>query len=99
VELQRRYQAQGLQVIGIAYEDGPLAEQQQRVNFVRQRLGVNYQILLGAGDTCPLKQQLGVQMFPTLILVDAQGNILWRSEGLDSQQLAQLENEIRRRLN
>ncbi|MDW8223868.1 MAG: thioredoxin-like domain-containing protein [Gemmatales bacterium] len=98
VDLQRRYGSLGLQVIGIAYEDGTLTEQQQRINFVRQRFGVNYRILLGNGENCPVKQQLAVQSFPTLILLDGQGNILWRCEGLDSQQLAQLESEISRRL-
>ncbi|GBD37156.1 Thiol-disulfide oxidoreductase ResA [bacterium HR36] len=98
-DLQRRYGSHGLQVIGIAYEDGSLAEQQQRVNFVRQRMGLNYRVLLGAGESCPVKQHFGVQSFPTVVLLDAQGNILWRSEGLDTQQLAQLEYEIRRRLN
>ncbi len=98
VDLQRRYGPRGLQVIGIAYEDGSPAEQQQRVNFVRQRLGLNYRVLLGQGDHCPVKNALAVHSFPTLILLDEQGNILWRTEGLDSSQLAQLENEIRRRL-
>jgi hypothetical protein len=54
--------------------------------------------LLGQGDHCPVKNALAVHSFPTLILLDEQGNILWRTEGLDSSQLAQLENEIRRRL-
>jgi len=99
VDLQRRYAARGLQVIGIAYEDGSLAEQRQRVNFVRQRLGLNYRVLLGNGENCPVKNSLGVQSFPTLVLLDEQGNILWRAEGLDSSHLLQLENEIRRRLN
>ncbi|MCS7166392.1 MAG: thioredoxin-like domain-containing protein [Gemmatales bacterium] len=97
-DLQRRYGPQGLQIIGIAYEEGTLSEQQQRVNFIRQRLGLNYRILLGSGDTCPVKQQFAVQSFPTLILVDSRGNILWRCEGFDFHQLAQLENEIARRL-
>lgn len=99
VELQHRYGPQGLQVIGIAYEDGPIIEQQQRLNFVRQRFGLNYRILLGNGENCPVKSQLHVQSFPTLVLLDSQGHILWRSEGLDAQRLAQLEEEIRRRLN
>ncbi len=99
VELQRRYGPQGLQVIGIAYEEeAPLQELLDRVNFVRRRQGVNYKIVLGEGNRCPLLTKLGVQTFPTFILLDENGQIVWRGEGLTSQTKARLETEIRNRL-
>ncbi len=98
-ELHRRYGSQGLEVVGIAYEmDGTFAEKAQRVNFVRQRQSVGYKTLLGEGDNCPVRTKLGVKAFPTLILLDAQGAIVWRGEGLTSQNKAALDDEIRRRL-
>lgn len=97
VSTQERYRSYGLQVIGIAYEQEGTPEQQaQRIKGFRDRLGINYPLLLG-GDMryCPVKNQFRVEAFPTLVLLDAQGNILWRSEGLDDAKRAELEGQIR----
>jgi thiol-disulfide isomerase/thioredoxin len=98
VELQRRYGSKGLEVIGIAYEEGPRSEQVERLQFVKLRQGINYKLLLGGGQDCPVLQRLHIRSFPTLILVDEQGEMVWRSEGLSAKSKAQLEAEIRRRL-
>jgi hypothetical protein len=98
IDLHRRYGPLGLEVVGIAYEDGTHEEQVQRINFVRLRQGVNYKLLLGQGNDCPVMTKLGVHEFPTLILVDASGEILWRGEGLSPQAKARLESEINQRL-
>ena len=98
VDLQRRYGPRGLEIVGIAYEEGTMTEKIQRVNFVRQRQGANYRILLGEGDHCPVLTKLGVRSFPTLILLDGRGQILWRGEGLTDQNKTRLEQEIRRHL-
>jgi thiol-disulfide isomerase/thioredoxin len=103
-ELQRRYGSQGLQVVGIAYEEGSRTEQAQKVINVRARLGINYVTLLGGNGTgprspCPVKTQFQVTSFPTLVLLDEQGNILWRNrEGVNSEELRELDFLIRQRL-
>jgi thiol-disulfide isomerase/thioredoxin len=99
VQMQRQYGQQGLDVIGIAYEEGTTEEQTRKVKATRDRMGINYRLLLGAdADRCPVKSQMAVSGFPTLILVDEYGNMLWRSEGLDSAKARQLDGEVRRRL-
>lgn len=99
VQLQRQYGPQGLDVIGIAYEEGSIEEQAQKVKAMRDRMGINYRLLLGAeADRCPVRSQMGAGGFPTLILVDGSGHMLWRSEGLDPAKVRQLDTEIRRRL-
>lgn len=100
-ELQRLYSPYGLEVMGLAYESGTRAEQVKKVRMVQSRLGVNYNSLLGGGDSCPVRKQFDVQSFPTLVLVDDQGTILWRSpkgQGIDRRALGEVELEIRRRL-
>jgi thiol-disulfide isomerase/thioredoxin len=97
-DLERRYGSRGLQVIGIAYEDGTPTEQQERLNFVRQRHGINYRILLGEGDSCPVKTKLAVQGYPTLILLDEHGQLVWMGEGMTANNKARLEAELRARL-
>jgi thiol-disulfide isomerase/thioredoxin len=100
VELQRKYGTFGLEVVGIAYEKGSPAEQVRKVREVAARLGVNYPLLLGGGSTdpCPVKRQFEVSAFPTAVLLDETGTIVWRSEGLDARSLYDLEMEVRRQL-
>lgn len=98
--LSDRYGSRGLQVVGIAYEDGPPAAQAEKVERVRQRLRIKYPLLLGGGDggPCPVSTQFAVHAFPTLVLLDDTGRILWRSEGLERPQLSELETILRQRL-
>lgn len=99
VQMQRQYGQQGLDVIGIAYEEGTTDEQARKVKAMRERLGINYRLLLGAeASRCPVKSQMGVGGFPTLILLDEYGHLLWRTEGLDPAKARQLDSEVRRRL-
>jgi thiol-disulfide isomerase/thioredoxin len=98
-DLQQRYGPYGLEVIGIAYEEGNPLEQTQKVNRVRQRLEINYRLLLGGDKTqCPVRSQFGVSGFPTLVLLDEGGRIVWRSTGLDATQVRDLDIIIRQRL-
>ncbi len=98
--LQHTYGPAGLEVIGIAYEEGTPMEQVQKVNRVRQRLQMNYRVLLGSDRAqCPVRTQFGVINWPTLVLLDESGRIVWRSEGLDSPQIKELDSIIRQRLN
>jgi thiol-disulfide isomerase/thioredoxin len=102
INLQRTFGEQGLEIVGIAYETGPREEQVQKVQRVVSRVGVNYKLLLGgergAGQSCPVKTQFGVALFPTLFLIDENGRIVWESEGLDARKQWELEQELRRRL-
>ncbi len=98
-DLTLRYEPYGLEVIGIAYEEGTTAEQVQKVNRVRNRLGINYRLLMGSDRSqCPVRTQFQVRSWPTLVLVDEQSRIIWRSEGLDQEHLKELEIIIRQRL-
>jgi thiol-disulfide isomerase/thioredoxin len=100
-DLQWRYGPWGLEVVGIAYEHGMLAQQQQSVRRVANRLQTNYRLLLGSGyeSDCPVRRQFQVRSYPTLFLVDKKGTILWEArEGLNERELQELEFEIKKRL-
>ncbi|MCS6977822.1 MAG: redoxin domain-containing protein [Gemmatales bacterium] len=98
VDLQRRYGAAGLEIIGIAYEEGATEEKADRIRFVKTRHNLNYKVLMGDGNACPVLNRLEIRSFPTLLLVDSNGEIVWRAEGLTTRSKTQLETEIRRRL-
>jgi thiol-disulfide isomerase/thioredoxin len=97
--LQQRYGPYGLEVLGVAYEEGSPVEQVQKVNRVRQRLAVNYKLLMGSDwNRCPVRTQFAVNLLPTLVLLDEGGRIIWRSEGLDGPKIRELDIIIRQRL-
>ncbi len=97
--LQDTYGPYGLEVVGIAYEDGTLLQQIRKVQGVRDRLGINYRLLLGSGiNSCPVRTQFQVSKFPTLVLLDESNQIIWRAEGLDPDKLQDLEMLIRQQL-
>jgi thiol-disulfide isomerase/thioredoxin len=99
-ELQRVYGPYGLHVVGVAYESGTAEQQMAKVRAARSRHGMNYTMLLGGGGAgpCPVKAQFRVTAFPTLVLIDEAGQIVWRGEGLDEMNLYQLKVEVHRRL-
>jgi thiol-disulfide isomerase/thioredoxin len=96
--LQKEYGAAGLEVVGIACETGLLRDKARKVSNLRDRMQINYRLLLTEYRSCPVQTQFGVERYPTLVLLDENGYILWRSEGLDRSQLRSLEIEIQRRL-
>jgi thiol-disulfide isomerase/thioredoxin len=97
--LQDRYGPYGLEVVGIAYENGVPAAQVEQVRRVAQRLQINYTLLMG-GDrlSCPVRSQFRVAMWPTLFLIDQEGRIIWQESGLDRAKLSELERTIRQKL-
>lgn len=98
-DLQLRYGPYGLEVIGIAYEQGAVPEQVQKVSRVASRLGINYRLLLGSDqNSCPVRTQFQVRSWPTFVLLDDQGRIIWRGEGVDASSMRTLEVIIRQRL-
>jgi thiol-disulfide isomerase/thioredoxin len=99
IKLKNVYGDFGLDVVGIAHERGTLDTQKNNVRQVRLRYNVNYPLLLG-GDpsTCPVKNQFRVGPIPSLFLLDANGNILWHSEGLDGEKKKELVNLIYQQL-
>ena len=101
---QGAYGPDGLEVVGIAYEDpGRPAEQMARLRNSRQYLRINYTILLGADSPagpCPVRSQFLVDSFPRLVLINGNGDIIWRSsaEGMSGQAFRELETVIDRTL-
>jgi thiol-disulfide isomerase/thioredoxin len=100
--LQNKYGRYGLEVIGIAYEQGTLAEKQQSLEDARRRyrLSFDYRMLFGGGGgrSCPVAEQLEVHAYPTVVLLDEEGRIVWRSQGMDEHAAYQMEMAIYQKL-
>ncbi len=97
--LQNTYGPAGLQVVGIALEDhGTLAQQRENVARLCQLKQTNYQILMATGPDDPVTNSFGIMNLPTLILLDEQGNILYRHEGADPGAWQAIEQLIQLKL-
>lgn len=95
VELQERLGPGRLKVVGIACEKGDGKGSAANVAKTVECLGINYPILLSSMEgPCPLQEALHVQAYPTMILVDRQGRILWRDQGSAPITLARLDRVI-----
>jgi thiol-disulfide isomerase/thioredoxin len=92
--LHTTYGGSGLEVVGVACERGSPAENARKVRDTRQRLKIPYQLVL-ADPTERCQSQFRITGYPTLVLVDGDGSILWRGS---PDQDRELEGIIRRRL-
>jgi peroxiredoxin len=95
-EVQANSDGKRLQVVGIACEKGATFEQRRvKADEAVQRHGINYPVLLSTFDgSCPVKQALGVQFYPTLILVDRDGRILHVEQGATDATLNRTDRAI-----
>jgi thiol-disulfide isomerase/thioredoxin len=103
-KLHNKYSRHGLEIIGVAYEKGTLEEKQQALERASQRnnLTFNYRVLFGGGGgrvPCPVAEQLECNStYPTLVLLDETGKIIYRAQGLDERAAYELEMAIHHQL-
>jgi peroxiredoxin len=91
VDLQKEYGAQGLQIVGVAMDDG---SKEEIAKFAKD-MGVNYPILIGkesVGDAYG-----GVPALPQSFLIGRDGKIVDKIVGLRGK--AEIEDSIKKALN
>ena len=93
--LSSTYGGAGLEVVGVACERGSPADNASRVRATRQRLSIPYRLVLADAAGGAVEQQFHISALPTLVLVDADGSILWQGS---PEKMRELEGTIRRRL-
>jgi thiol-disulfide isomerase/thioredoxin len=95
VDLQNRLRGKKIVVLGIACERDGSKTSVSRVAATARRLNINYPILLSPNDgSSPLQEILQIQAFPTLLLVDREGRVLWRDQGATRATLARLDRVL-----
>lgn len=101
-KLHNMYSRHGLEILGVAYEKGTLEEKQQTLARASQRLNLNfhYRVLFGGGGKgpCPVAEQLELSSYPTLVLLDETGKIVFRARGMDERTAYELEVVIYEKL-
>ena len=93
VELRKQFGARSLAGVGVACEEGPALGQHAHVADVAKQLGINYTILVSSKDdsASPVQEALHIQAFPTMILIDRSGRVVWRDQGATTTTLARLD--------
>jgi thiol-disulfide isomerase/thioredoxin len=87
---------QGLEVVGVLLDTGSVRDQALRAKQQCFQLQTNYRQVLGQDEKTRLREQFGLQAFPTLILLDDTGRIVWRHVGTPDP--LSLENVLQKRL-
>jgi len=88
VELQRRYGAQGLQIVGVNMDDGDQNDVQKFATENR----INYPILFGQDKVA--QQYGGIDFLPTTFYIDRNGVVMERVFG--QAERAEIEQTVRR---
>lgn len=80
IAMQRDLAAEGLVIVGVSLdEDGPAVVQK-----FADRMGINYELVMG--DREVVRAFGGVQVIPTTFLIDRDGRVRHRKEGMMSRE-------------
>lgn len=78
-DLQARYATAGLQVVAVLCDEVPQAERAAAAARYGREYNLNYAVFLEPGSRPGrVRDRLGVEAYPTAVLLDGQGAILWR---------------------
>ncbi len=88
VELQKRYGAQGLQVVGVNMDDGDRKDVEK---FVAEN-SINYPVLLGKENVA--EEYGGIDYLPTTFYIDRSGVVIDRVFGQPER--AEIEQNVKR---
>lgn len=93
-DIYANYKEKGVEIIGINC-DGPRSI--SKVIPLSKSLRIQYPVLLDIDAA--VKNDLNIMLFPTLIMVDASGNIVWTHEGFVSGDDEHIKKAIDQQLN
>ncbi len=97
--IQEKYAARGLDVMGITCDDESLKTRQVFAERYRTKHDLNYPIYVEQGQRPgQLLKRFGVDRFPTAILLDSRGAVLWQGNPGKTQDLiTAIEDNLRGR--
>lgn len=97
--LHRRYGSRGIQVVGVACEHGSLQQAVGSAERVRRDLAIEYGVVVTALESpSVVRDYFRVQAYPTLVLLDRRGTILFHHVGGDEAGLSRLDATIQQAL-
>ena len=91
IEFQRRYAANGLEVVGVCCDESPEADRRSAAAKYQKENGLNY-LLYTEAKPSAVRKMFRVDRYPTLVLIDGTGEVLWSGHPKD---MAELERVVR----
>ena len=96
VDLQSRYAANGLQLVGVVCDDAPQRERAAMAMQYQRDHNLNYALYVEPGpEPGAIRDRFEVESYPTLILLNGEGRIIWKGHPAEK---GALETTIRREL-
>ncbi len=97
--LDEQYRRRGLTILGIACENGDVDDAMDLANQYRDNNRIGYNLLVEpVSGSSPLRSTFGVRSFPTLILLDRNGRLLYRGTSADDRTIDELTRAIANQL-
>ena len=100
-ELYLEYQKRGVEIIGLAYENGNDQKAQiKRLKAFQKRINVPYKILLAGTNSSKVASEQfpmlnGIMSFPTTIIIDKTGKIRFIHTGFSGPATGEFYNELK----
>lgn len=95
-DLQRRYGARGFEVVGVLCDDATEPQRRAMAAAYQRQNELNYLVYTEPSSRPGgLMKKFEVEWFPTLILLNGSGEVVWRG---DSRSFAELDGVLRSRL-
>jgi thiol-disulfide isomerase/thioredoxin len=96
VDLQSRYAANGLQLVGVVCDDAPQRERAAMAIKYQRDHNLNYALYVEPGpEPGAVRDRFEVESYPTLILLNGEGRVVWKGHPAEK---GALESAIRREL-
>ncbi|MFO0938046.1 MAG: thioredoxin-like domain-containing protein [Gemmataceae bacterium] len=89
IEFQRRYGANGVELVGVVCDESSETDRRTAASSYARTYGLNY-LLYTEAKAKEIRKQFGVDRYPTLVLVDSTGSVLWTGHPKDMRQLEQV---------
>ena len=94
IDLQKKYGPSKLRIIGVACEDTPVDKRKAIVAAAAERLGINYSVLVASKDDGPVQAAFQVVNYPTMVLVNRTGKVVFRAVGATEANMYRLDKAL-----
>jgi thiol-disulfide isomerase/thioredoxin len=97
--LQSKYGLRGVELVGVVCDEAELPQRRALAAAYQKAERLNY-LLYTESTATPgkLRERYGVQGYPTLVLLDGAGEVLWQGHPKDAAELERvIEDELARR--
>lgn len=96
IALQEKYGARGLEVIGVVCDEETISERRALAATYQRAQRLNYPLYVEPGaEPGAIREKFRVEAYPTLVLLDGSGEVLWKGHPRD---VASLERAIAAKL-